>query len=432
MNPKGIFKRARNYMNEEVGQSMQTVPQETAGLDSESLLEWLGIASDDKYRKPSQEITYFTCMKVLSESIGKMPIKCFQETEKGKRETDFGRITYLLKVRPNPTLTPTMFWNAVELNRNEFGNGYVWIKRKYERKKFGGTYEIESLWIMPADDVKILIDDKGYFGSVGNIWYRYTDRYTHKQYLFSDQDVFHVKTSYSLDGISGLPVREIMKGMIKGAFSSQEYMRKLYESGMTATSVLEYSGTLKKEQKRELRDSIEMFSSSPANAGRIVPIPIGMKLTPLTVKLTDSQFFELKKYSSLQIAAAFGVKPNQINDYTKSSYSNSEMQQIAFYVDTMLFPLKQYEEEMKYKFLDDDDIAAKKYFKFNEKVLLRTDSKTQSDMLIAQVNGGIKKPNEARRTIDMEDADGGDRLIVNGTMIPLNMVGEQYSKKGGG
>ena len=51
-----------------------------------------------------------------------------------------------------------------------------------------------------------------------------------------------------------------------------------------------------------------------------------------------------KKYNALQIAGAFGVKPNQINDYSKSSYSNSEMQQLSFYVDTELFIIKQYEE----------------------------------------------------------------------------------------
>lgn len=74
-----------------------------------------------------------------------------------------------------------------------------------------------------------------------------------------------------------------------------------------------------------------------------------MKLTPLDIKLTDSQFFELKKYTALQIAAAFGVKPNQINDYSKSSYANSELQQLSFYVDTELFVIKQYEEEINYK-----------------------------------------------------------------------------------
>lgn len=59
-----------------------------------------------------------------------------------------------------------------------------------------------------------------------------------------------------------------------------------------------------------------------------------------------AQYYEMRKYTALQIAAAFGVKPNQINDYEKSSYANSETQQLAFLVDTMLFRLTMYEQEI--------------------------------------------------------------------------------------
>ena len=69
-----------------------------------------------------------------------------------------------------------------------------------------------------------------------------------------------------------------------------------------------------------------------------------------------------------KIAAAFGIKPNQINDYEKSSYANSEMQQLSFYVDTELFILKQYEEELNYKLLTDSEIKEGYFFKFNEKL----------------------------------------------------------------
>ena len=49
------------------------------------------------------------------------------------------------------------------------------------------------------------------------------------------------------------------------------------------------------------------------------------------------------------------MKPNQINDYSKSSYANSELQQLSFYVDTELFVIKQYEEEINYKMLTDEE-----------------------------------------------------------------------------
>ena len=37
----------------------------------------------------------------------------------------------------------------------------------------------------------------------------------------------------------------------------------------------------------------------------------------------DAQFDEVRKHTALQIAAAFGIKPHQINDMEKSSYASA-------------------------------------------------------------------------------------------------------------
>ena len=204
----------------------------------------------------------------------------------------------------------------------------------------------------------------------------------------------------------------------------------MYESGLTAKATLEYTGELNEGAKEALRKSFEEFGSGAKNVGKILPVPLGMKLTPLDIKLTDSQFFELKKYTALQIAAAFGVKPNQINDYSKSSYANSELQQLSFYVDTELFIIKQYEEEINYKMATEEEQESGFYYKYNEKVLFRTDSKTQMEYLKNGVGGSIIKPNEARRKLDMPDAEGGDELFANGNIVPLTMAGAAYFKGG--
>jgi HK97 family phage portal protein len=133
----------------------------------------------------------------------------------------------------------------------------------------------------------------------------------------------------------------------------------------------------------------------------------------------------------LQIAGAFGIKPNQINDYEKSSYSNSEMQQLSFYVDTELYILKQYEEEINYKLLDPAEEEAGLYFKFNENVILRTDTKSQAEILSKYVQNGIRTPNEARALLDAPNKQGGDDLMCNGNYIKLTQLGENYGKKGG-
>ncbi|MDC4242480.1 phage portal protein [Clostridium tertium] len=397
-------------------------------MQSRELLEWLGISSTPK--KLVSEVTYFTCLKMLSETLGKMPLKFRQDTDKGVQRVKSNKVHRLLRTRPNALMTPSIFWATVEQNRNHYGNAYVWIRRKFKREKYGGSYEIQDLWVMPSNDVQVLIDDEGYFGAKGRMWYLYTDKYSTEQYVFNSDDVMHFKTSYSFDGILGVPVREVLKSTLEGGLESQNFMNNLYKSGLTAKAVLEYTGDLDQEAKNRLVKGFEDFANGSKNSGKIIPVPLGMKLVPLDIKLTDSQFFELKKFNALQIAGAFGIKPNQLNDYEKSSYSNSEMQQLSFYVDTVLFILKQYEEELNYKLLTKEEIEEGYHFKFNEKVLLRTDSKTQMEILSKGVNNGLIMPNEGRDELGYPSEEGGDVLVMNGNYIPITDVGKQY-KKGG-
>jgi HK97 family phage portal protein len=401
----------------------------TADMQSTELLEWLGISQTPK--SLVSEVTYFTCLKMLSETLGKMPLKFYQNTNDGVKKTKSNAAHKLLSIRPNPLMTPSIFWATVEQNRNHYGNAYVWIRRQFIRAKYGGSYEIKDFWLMPSDCVRVLIDDIGVFGNHGSIWYNYTDKYSGKSYVFRPDEVMHFKTSYSFDGILGVPVKDILKATVEGGLESQNFMNNLYKSGLTAKAVLEYVGDLNKEAQKKLVEGFESFANGSANTGKIIPVPLGMKLVPLDIKLTDSQFFELKKFSALQIAGAFGIKPNQINDYEKSSYANSEMQQLSFYVDTELFILKQYEEEVNYKTLTEQELEQGFFFKFNEKVILRTDSKSQIESLSKAVNNGIYTPNEAREYLDKPYKKGGDKLVMNGNYIPIEMVGTQYIKKGG-
>lgn len=405
-------------------------PQDTGGvrtLNSQSFLESLGLR---RKRKPTSEVTYFTCLKMLSETLAKMPVKYYQKTDRGIVEAEQTETSKLLTKRPNPFMTPTVFWNTVEMNRNHYGNAYVYMRKKFIRKRYGGEFRIIDLWVMQSNCVQIVVDDAGIFAGVGRLWYVYADPTSGRQYVFSTDEVMHFKTSFSFDGITGLPVQQILKDTVSGASASQEFMNGMYESGLTAKATLEYTGELNEGAKEALRKSFEEFGSGAKNVGKILPVPLGMKLTPLDIKLTDSQFFELKKYTALQIAAAFGVKPNQINDYSKSSYTNSELQQLSFYVDTELFIIKQYEEEINYKMATEEEQESGFYYKYNEKVLFRTDSKTQMEYLKNGVGGSIIKPNEARRKLDMPDAEGGDELLANGSIVPLTMAGAAYLKGG--
>ena len=401
----------------------------TLTLQDKELAEWLGI---NPLSDSLSEVTYFTCMKMLSETIGKLPLKYYQTTKEGKIRADPDDMTRLLTSRPYPVMSPTALFTACELNCQHYGNGYIWIQKQFRRKRYGGDYKPIGLWVLPSKSVSIVIDNAGVFQEKGKMYYQYVDEYSGEMYVFPQEDVIHVRTSYTFNGLIGKPVRQILGDMVDGAKESQKFMNNLYRQGLTASMALEYTDDLDEGRRRKLTQKYNDYLTGARNAGKIVPVPAGLKLTPLKMSLADSQFLELRKYSALQIAAAFGIKPNQLNNFDKSSYSSSEMQQLAFLVDTMAYRMKTYEEEINAKVLTQEQMLDGLWYKFNEKVILRTDSKTQEEILAGYVNNGIYTPNEARDLLQLPAKEGGDQLVMNGNYIPITMVGEQYSNSASG
>ena len=431
MNLKERLKNAYKALNgAELKDSAETEVT-TYGDGAEKLLEWLGI--DSKNTKAINEVTYYTCLKLLAETIGKMPIKYYQRTKVGRIRAQPTAMTRLMSVRPNPYMTPTTMWTTTEMNCQHYGNGYIWIRRAFTPSTYGGEYKPLDMWPMQSNCVTVYMDDVGVFGDEGKLYYAYVDPKTGKSYMFHSEDVIHVRTWYSLDGITGQPVRKILKDTIEGMSAGQDVMNSQYKHGLSAAMAMQYLGDLSDGKRSQLAKKFADALSGPKNAGRVVPVPIGLTLTPLNISMADAQFAELRKASALQIAAAFGIKPNMINNYDKSSYASSEQQALDFLVNTALIRIKQYEEEIAAKALEPREAAENYFYKFNEKVILRADSKTQMETLKDGVNNGIYKPNDARDYLDLPWDPAGDKLIVNGNYIPLEMVGQQYgiSQEGG-
>lgn len=390
-------------------------------IELNNLYKFLGINPDEDERVLS-EATYFACMKVLSEAIGKLPLKLLRYNDRNGVETARKHDLYhILHSRPNPYMTASVFWSTVEYNRNHYGNAYVWIQ---------GAGKDMKLWILPSTDVEVWYDDAKILADQPDIYYLYSAG--GKVYRFGSEEILHFKSSNTLDGVIGVSVQDQLKMTIGGAVKSQKMLNKMYESGFTAKAVLNYTGSLNDANVKELVKMTEAYGKGElAKEGveNIIPIPLGFNLTPLNIKLADNQFIEVKQYTALQIASAFGIKPYQIGDYTKSSYASAEAQQLSFYVDTLLYIIKQYEEELTYKLLSPDEVSDGYHFKFNVAVILRADLATQINTLSVGVSNFIYTPNEARAMLDLEAKEGGDRLLGNGASIPVELTGTQYLKE---
>lgn len=383
------------------------------------LLEFLGV--HDVEGAALSEATYFACLKVLSESIGKLPLKVQQFTDRQgiriAREHPFYR---MLNERPNRFMTSSVFWSTMEICRNHYGNAYAWIDTRDPKQP--------RLWPVNPEKVTVVYDNARRLADVPDVYYRWQT--PEGVIVLGSEEVLHFKSHHTVDGLVGISVREQLASTISGNIKAQNLVNKMYDSGMTAKAVLQYTGSLKDANVEALVKGIELYAKGEMKAKgveNIIPVPLGMNLTPLNLKLADSQFVEIKQYSALQIASAFGVKPYQVGDYTKSSYASAEAQQLSFLVDTLLFIVKQYEEEIGYKLLSDNEEAEGYHMKFNTGVMLRADQRTQIETLSTAVNSFLMTPNEARARLDLPSKDGGDRLLGNGASIPVQLTGAQYA-----
>ncbi|MBS4869856.1 MAG: phage portal protein [Eubacterium sp.] len=376
--------------------------------------------------KDLSEITYFVCIKILSESLGKLNNKVYQHTDRGVVETSH-QINNVIGLRPNPYMTAAIYNATVEYYRNHYGNAFVWIERGQDKT---GKIYTKALYPLNPEYTTILVDNKGLLGAGEKIYIRYIEPKTARQFVFEYEDVLHYRSSIiSNDGFSGMAIRDILHSTLDSKKDADSLNRNIYRNGITGKAVLEYVGDLDRTAERKLVKTIEDYATGTENYGKFIPLPLGMKMTPLNISLESIQFLEIKKFTALEVASAFGIKPNQLNNYEKSSYSNSESQNLSFYVDTLLYILNSYEQEDTYKLLTTEEIKKGFFMKRNVKGILRCDFKSQIQSLVSGVTTGIYNINEARHELDLPDTIGGDTNIVNGTYIPIKDVGKQYDIK---
>ncbi len=391
------------------------------------LAEFLGIDADmdEDYRN---EATYYTCLKIISEGLGKMPVRLMRRDGRGGSITCYDKQIYdVLALRPNPYQTATVFWSDMERMRLHFGNAYAWIRGS------GTAHDPMSLWVMPHNEVDVWWDETCLLADVPDVYYRWSHGGT--MMVLKSSEVIHLRSSETVDGIMGIPVIERLGGVVEGSIKSQKFQNELVASGMTSKAVLQYTADLNPEMVEKFTSRIDDYAKGRIGGrsdGKIIPIPVGTQLTPLNLKLTDAQFMELKKYSAVQIASAFGIKPQQIGDMTKQSYASSQAQQEAFYTDTMLYIIRQYEDELTYKLLSPRMRNAGHFIQADSSVVLRSDFKTQVEANKTAIESGQMYPNEGRARLGLPSDPDGDVLLGNGNLIPIGMAGQQYVRDAGG
>lgn len=359
-------------------------------------------------------------MQIRCNALAKMPIKILKRDDTGTQPQIDLQLYDLLKTRPNKFVNAHDFIWATEFFRLEYGNAY-WVKDFYKG-------EITALYLLDSRNVEIVYDNIGILSGNKMVYYLYHDPH-YGQVIYTEDEIVHLK-NYSLDGIKGRGIKKYLVDTINTEKSGQNVLKERYDKGLQDPIVVTYTGDLNPSLRNKIQKKFESIGGT-SSAGKVIPVPADYKVEQLETKLVNSQFFELQELTTRRIANAFGIKSFQLNDMSKSTYSNIVEQNKAFYSDTMQNVITTYEQEIAYKLLTSEQRKNGLFAHFNADVMLRSDILSRYQAYQIAIQTGFESIAEVRKSEDLPYIEGTDKLIIgNGASIPLSDLGKQYTKGG--
>ncbi|MFH5182927.1 phage portal protein [Paenibacillus sp. TAB 01] len=391
--------------------------------DVQTFLQSLGMSSGDISADKLNSATYFACMDIRCKAISTLPLRVMKRDVDGGSEQDRAHyLSPLLQYRPNPYMSMVDFLYAREFMKLEYGNAYVYMHTR--RGKIVGLYLLDSA------RMQVWVDDAGIIDKTGAVWYFYTDK-AGKPYTFKHEQIVHLK-NHTKDGLIGHSVKRYLAETIENEQYSSKFINNYWKNGVQGRAILQYTGSKDTAEIEKMRTTWDKIVAGIKNAGRIIPVGLGYEIKEFNPKLVDSQFFELQGLTIRHIANAFGVKMHQLNDLGRSTYNNIESQNRNWLTDTLQHELVQCESESSWKLLTPTELEAGYYLKYDLDSLLRADILTRYQAYEIGVRSGIDTSNEVRALEGKKALPGGDKLTVNGAVMPLELAGAAYKEPEGG
>lgn len=363
--------------------------------------------------------TYYTCMLIRCNALAKMPIQIKKMDGDNVVEDKKHILNRILGLKPNPYQTIHDFLWQSEFNRLHYGNSFWYMKND-------GTKQRELYCLNPTA-VSIMIDDIGLLDKKNAVYYVYSYG-VDNQTIFTVDEMSHFK-NYPINGIKGRSVKRYLSDTIQSEIKSTNVLNEKLDGGLQDPVVVEYVGDMDEAREKRVQAKFQSLSGVK-NAGKVLPIPSEFKASVLETKLVNNQFFQLRGFTTKQIANAFGVKGFQLNDLDSGTYNNVEQQNKVFYSDTMQDVFTMYEQEMQDKLLTIEEKDAGYFIAFDLDAVLRSDFATRIASNVAAINGSVYTVAEVRKSEGKKYIEGTDRLINgNGASIFFDQIGSQYIKE---
>ena len=360
--------------------------------------------------RPDKISTVFTCCRVLSENLSRMPLSVFVENDNGRVELKRHRLSYMLHFRPNNYQNAQQFWSTIEYHRNYFGNAFA---RVY---KNGNAFPV-SLEIIHPGMVK------EYYFNRGELVYVIVNPLNQREEIVSAWDMLHFR-GISEDGIIGLSPLVAIQRQTNINERGTSTIDNFYKNNATSPMALETAlpPNLSGPAAGALKSTKENFqeeNAGPTNAGKWITLPIGTTLKPIAMQFADAQLIETLKFTREDISAAYGIPLFMVD----GSAEKLDVEQLTtlFKNNTMGPIVSIYMSEINGKLLTRQELETGFSVMFDVMSLIGMDYATLVAGIKEQVVNGLMTPNEGAKKMGNKPIPGewGNKHYVQAQYIPL-------------
>ncbi|WP_052098095.1 phage portal protein [Paenibacillus stellifer] len=353
-------------------------------------------------------ITVFSCIRVLAEGVGALPLHVYRRRAggKGKDRAEDHPTFALLHDAPNNEMT-SQAWRESQVGQlASSGNCYSVISLN-RRGQVAEIYPVAWYNCRPVRNLQTNL-----------LEYELNDR--GKIEKLPAERILHIP-GFGFDGIVGYsPIRMAAEAVGLGMAAS-EFTSRFYGQGMNIGSAIEFPNAMSPEAYERLRAWINETGPGLANSWKPIILEDGGKFSRFPLTFVDAQFIETRKMNRDEICGLFRVPPHMIANLERSTNNNIEHQSIEFVMHTLMPYLTRIEQACNLKLFTPEERAQGYYVKFNVSGLLRGDYKSRQEGLNIQRQNGIINADEWREMEEMNPIEdgSGEAYLVNGNMIPI-------------
>jgi HK97 family phage portal protein len=253
----------------------------------------------------------------------------------------------------------------------------------------------------------------------GRLRYRYRDpAINNRERVYTQEQIYHLRW-LSLDGINGEPPVALSRSAIALARALEVHGSSYFGNGARPGVVLESDSPVPPEAADRLREQWERMHRGPDRAHRTAVLPNGVKAHELSGSNEAAQFLETRQYQVVEVCRQFRMPPHMIQDLTRSTYSNIEVQGTEFVQHCLLPHCKRWEAAIARDLLTDDQLFAE----HSMTALLRGDSAARSTYYREMLNIGVLSVNEIRELENLNPiGPEGDQRFMQVNMTTLQQI----------